>query len=79
MFRGLLDARATEISDGMICSRAADALAAVVRDDQLERQLHHPERVRPAVTAAVAAAVAEQARAEPGATVEIRDEEAAPA
>src|SRR3954465_4133642 len=34
VFRGLLDARATEITDGMLLA-AADALAAVVRDDQL--------------------------------------------
>ena len=70
VFRGLLDARATEISDGMLLA-AADALAAVVRDDQLNANFIIPSVFDPAVTAAVAAAVAEQARAEPGATVEV--------
>ena len=71
VFRGLLDARATEISDGMLLA-AADALAAVVRDDQLNANFILPSVFDPAVTAAVAAAVAEQARHEPGATVEVR-------
>src|SRR3954466_15178001 len=34
VFRGLLDARAKEISTGMLLA-AADAISAVVRDDQL--------------------------------------------
>ena len=62
VFRGLLDARATEISDGMLLA-AADALAAVVRDDQLNANFIIPSVFDPAVTTAVAAAVAEQARA----------------
>ncbi|MGZ4613722.1 MAG: malic enzyme-like NAD(P)-binding protein, partial [Kineosporiaceae bacterium] len=70
VFRGLLDARATEISDGMLLA-AADALAAVVRDDQLNANFIIPSVFDPAVTAAVAAAVAEQARHEPGATVDL--------
>ena len=74
VFRGLLDARATEISDGMLLA-AADALAAVVGDDQLNANFIIPSVFDPAVTAAVAAAVAEQARAEPGATVQIRDDD----
>src|SRR4051812_48757295 len=74
VFRGLLDARATEISDGMLLP-AADALAAVVRDDQLNANYIIPSVFDPEVTAAVAAAVAEQARAEPGATAELRDED----
>jgi malate dehydrogenase (oxaloacetate-decarboxylating) len=74
VFRGLLDARATEISDGMLLA-AADALAAVVRDDQLNANFIIPSVFDPAVTAAVAAAVAEQARAEPGATAELRDDD----
>ena len=78
VFRGLLDARATEISDGMLLA-AADALAAVVGDDQLNANFIIPSVFDPAVTAAVAAAVAEQARAEPGATVQIRDDDTAPA
>jgi malate dehydrogenase (oxaloacetate-decarboxylating) len=71
VFRGLLDARATEISDGMLLA-AAEALAAVVRDDQLNANFIIPSVFDPAVTAAVAAAVADQARHEPGATVELR-------
>ena len=77
VFRGLLDARATEISDGMLLA-AADALAAVVRDDQLNANFIIPSVFDPAVTAAVAAAVAEAARAEPGATVRVREDETAP-
>src|SRR3954463_222280 len=71
VFRGLLDARATEISDGMLVA-APEALAAVVRDDQLNANFIIPSVFDPAVTAAVAAAVAEQARHEPGATGEVR-------
>jgi malate dehydrogenase (oxaloacetate-decarboxylating) len=78
VFRGLLDARATEISDGMLLA-AADALAAVVRDDQLNANFIIPSVFDPAVTTAVAAAVAEQARQEPGATVEVSGIESAPA
>ncbi|MGR7024798.1 malic enzyme-like NAD(P)-binding protein [Geodermatophilus sp. URMC 62] len=72
VFRGLLDARATEISDGMLLA-AAEALSAVVRDDQLNANYIIPSVFDPAVTPAVAAAVAEQARTEPGATVEVTD------
>ena len=54
VFRGLLDARATEISDGMLLA-AADALAAVVRDDQLNANFIIPSVFDPEVTAAVAA------------------------
>jgi malate dehydrogenase (oxaloacetate-decarboxylating) len=70
VFRGLLDARATEISTGMLLA-AADALAAIVRDDQLNANYIIPSVFDAAVTQAVAAAVAEEARAEPGATVEV--------
>ena len=70
VFRGLLDARATEISDGMLLA-AADAISGVVRDDQLNANYIIPSVFDPAVTTAVAAAVAEQARSEPGATVEL--------
>ncbi|GAB3319896.1 NAD-dependent malic enzyme [Geodermatophilus aquaeductus] len=72
VFRGLLDARAREISDGMLLA-AADALAAIVRDDQLNANYIIPSVFDPAVTQAVAAAVAEQARAEPGATATVTD------
>ena len=78
VFRGLLDARATEISDGMLLA-AADALAAVVRDDQLNANYIIPSVFDPEVTAAVAAAVADQARHEPGATVEVSGIETTPA
>jgi malate dehydrogenase (oxaloacetate-decarboxylating) len=67
VFRGLLDARATEISSGMLIA-AADALAATVRDDQLNANYIIPSVFDPAVTQAVAAAVARQARHEPGAS-----------
>jgi malate dehydrogenase (oxaloacetate-decarboxylating) len=75
VFRGLLDARAKEIRPGMLLA-AADALAAVVRDDQLNANYIIPSVFDPAVTLAVAAAVAQSARAEPGATAQL-DEEAA--
>src|SRR5687767_178876 len=75
VFRGLLDARATEISDGMLLA-AADALAAVVRDDQLNANYIIPSVFDPEVTHAVAAAVADQARHEPGATANVRDDDA---
>src|SRR5688500_19091391 len=78
VFRGLLDARATEISDGMLLA-AADALAAVVRDDQLNANYIIPSVFDPEVTHAVAHAVAEQARQEPGATAQLRDEDDAQA
>ena len=70
VFRGLLDARATEISDGMLVA-AADAIAAVVKDDQLNANYIIPSVFDPAVTQAVAAAVASAARQEPGATVKV--------
>jgi malate dehydrogenase (oxaloacetate-decarboxylating) len=74
VFRGLLDARAKEIRPGMLLA-AADALAAVVRDDQLNANYIIPSVFDPAVAQAVAAAVEQSAREEPGATVEL-DEEA---
>jgi len=73
VFRGLLDARATEISDGMLLA-AADALAAVVRDDQLNANFIIPSVFDAEVTKAVAHAVAEQARLEPGATARVRED-----
>src|SRR5918996_5796762 len=71
VFRGLLDARATEISDGMLLA-AADALAAVVREDQLNANFIIPSVFDHEVTHAVAAAVADQARQQPGATARVR-------
>src|SRR5215208_7140283 len=70
VFRGLLDARATEITDGMLLA-AAEALAAVVKDDQLNANYIIPSVFDPEVSKAVAHAVTEQARSEPGATVEL--------
>src|SRR3954449_2502873 len=74
VFRGLLDARATEISDGMLVA-AADALAAVVKDDQLNANYIIPSVFDAAVAPAVAAAVADAARQEPGATVTVSNVE----
>jgi malate dehydrogenase (oxaloacetate-decarboxylating) len=77
VFRGLLDAKAKEISTGMLLA-AADALAAVVSDDQLNANYIIPSVFDPAVAKAVAAAVADQARHEPGATVELPDRNGIP-
>src|SRR3712207_59930 len=74
MFRGLLDARAREISDGMLLA-AAEAIAGVVKDDQLNANYIIPSVFDPAVTSAVATAVAEQARQEPGATAPVSEVE----
>ena len=73
VFRGLLDARAREIRPGMLLA-AAEALAAVVTDDQLNANYIVPSVFDPAVTPAVAAAVAEEARQEPGATVPVAED-----
>jgi malate dehydrogenase (oxaloacetate-decarboxylating) len=74
VFRGLLDARATEISEGMLVA-AADALAAVVKDDQLNANYIIPSVFDAAVAPAVAAAVADAARHEPGATATVSNVE----
>jgi len=74
VFRGLLDARAKEIRPGMLLA-AADALAAVVGDDQLNANYIIPSVFDPEVAKAVAAAVEQSARAEPGATVEVPADE----
>ncbi len=76
VFRGLLDARATEIRPGMLLA-AADALAAVVRDDQLNANYIIPSVFDAAATEAVATAVEESARQIPGATVDL-DEDSLP-
>jgi malate dehydrogenase (oxaloacetate-decarboxylating) len=70
VFRGLLDARAKEIRPGMLLA-AAEALAAVVRDDQLNANYIIPSVFDPAVAQAVATAVEHSARAEPGATAAV--------
>ena len=56
VFRGLLDARAREVTDGD-AARAADALAAVRRRRPAQPDLHRPQRLRPGHATAVAAAV----------------------
>ena len=61
VFRGLLDARAREVTTEMLLS-AARALAACVSDDQLNATYIVPSVFDPAVPKAVAAAVGEAAR-----------------
>ena len=60
VFRGLLDARARNVTVEMLL-RAADALAHVVTDEQLNPYYIVPSVFDPAVAQAVAAAVAEAA------------------
>jgi malate dehydrogenase (oxaloacetate-decarboxylating) len=57
MFRGLLDARAHQIDSAMLL-RAADALAHVVTDEQLNANYIVPSVFDPSVVTAVASAVA---------------------
>ncbi|MGY1815135.1 malic enzyme-like NAD(P)-binding protein [Blastococcus sp. SYSU D00820] len=71
VFRGLLDARANQISTHMLLA-ASEALSAVVRDDQLNANYIIPSVFDPEVTKAVAAAVAEAARAD-GAVAQVSD------
>jgi malate dehydrogenase (oxaloacetate-decarboxylating) len=56
VFRGLLDARASDIDTGMLL-RAADAIAGMVTDDQLNASFIIPSVFNPEVPKAVAAAV----------------------
>ena len=75
VFRGLLDARARNITTSMLLSAAA-ALAAVVTDDQLNPSYVVPSVFDPKVPKAVAAAVAAAAGDDPAAeTVPAPDEE----
>jgi malate dehydrogenase (oxaloacetate-decarboxylating) len=60
VFRGLLDARAREVTTGMLLS-AASALAHCVSDEQLNATYIVPSVFDPAVPTAVAAAVREAA------------------
>jgi malate dehydrogenase (oxaloacetate-decarboxylating) len=60
VFRGLLDARAHNVTVEMLL-RAADALAHVVTDEQLNPYYIVPSVFDPAVSKAVAAAVADAA------------------
>ena len=56
VFRGLLDARAKEITLDMLL-RAADAIAHVVTDDEINPNFIIPSVFNPAVPKAVAAAI----------------------
>ena len=56
VFRGLLDARASEITEEMLL-RAADAIAHVVTDEELNPQFIIPSVFHPDVPKAVAAAI----------------------
>ena len=56
IFRGLLDARASDVTTEMLL-RAADALAHVVTDDELNPDFIVPSVFNPDVPTAVAAAV----------------------
>jgi malate dehydrogenase (oxaloacetate-decarboxylating) len=62
VFRGLLDARASEVSTAMLLSAAA-ALAGCVSDEQLNATYIVPSVFDPAVPTSVAAAVSEAAGA----------------
>ena len=57
VFRGLLDARASEVTVDM-CLRAAEAIAHVVHDDELNASFIMPSVFHPEVHHAVAAAIA---------------------
>jgi malate dehydrogenase (oxaloacetate-decarboxylating) len=60
IFRGALDARASDINDGMKIA-AAYALAGLIPDDELSSEFIIPEAFDPRVRVAVAQAVAEAA------------------
>ena len=61
VFRGLLDARAHDVTIDMLL-RAADAIAHVVRDEELNPNFIIPTVFHPDVPKAVAAAVRGQGR-----------------
>ena len=56
VFRGLLDARATQVTTEMLL-RAADAIASVVTDDQLNANYIIPSVFDPDIVKTVAAAI----------------------
>jgi malate dehydrogenase (oxaloacetate-decarboxylating) len=68
VFRGLLDARASNITTAMLLS-AATALAAVVTDEQLNASYVVPSVFDPKVPQAVAAAVSRAAAEDPSASI----------
>ena len=61
IFRGILDCRATEVNEEMKLA-AADALAELISDEELNAENILPQAFDPRVKGAVAAAVAEAAR-----------------
>ena len=61
VFRGLLDARASEITTDMLL-RAAEAIALVVKDEELNPNFIIPTVFHPDVPKAVAAAISGQLR-----------------
>ena len=63
IFRGALDARATDISEEMKLA-AADAIASIVTDDKLAEDYIIPDAFDKSVAPAVAAAVANVAAAQ---------------
>ncbi|MGP9693803.1 NAD-dependent malic enzyme [Brachybacterium sp. AOP25-B2-12] len=65
VFRGLLDAHATDVNDRMLLA-AAEALAAVVSDEELNPTYIVPSVFNEKVTKAVAAAVEQRAREDAG-------------
>ncbi len=67
VFRGLLNAQSHTITDGMLLA-AAQALASVVTDDQLNPTYIVPSVFNPEVTTVVAAAVERVARAQTAAS-----------
>ena len=67
VFRGLLNAQSHTITDGMLLA-AAQALASVVTDDQLNPTYIVPSVFNPEVTTVVAAAVERVARAQAAAS-----------
>jgi malate dehydrogenase (oxaloacetate-decarboxylating) len=67
VFRGLLDARARNVTTPMLLSAAA-ALAAVVTDEQLNPSYVVPSVFDPEVPRAVAAAVSGAAHQDPAAS-----------
>jgi malate dehydrogenase (oxaloacetate-decarboxylating) len=74
VFRGLLDARARNVTTAMLL-RAAGALAGVVTDEQLNASYVVPSVFDSAVPAAVAAAVAAAAAEDPAGVAPDPDED----
>ena len=71
VFRGLIDAQSTRVTDTLLLA-AANALASVVTEEELNATYIIPSVFHPEVTSRVAAAVAEAARTDPAQTGELR-------